>query len=337
MSNVRHITVQQDDDGQRLDRWLKKNLPEIPYVLAQKLMRQGQIRIDGKRAKTQTRLSAGQIIRIPPVSSREDTSELGERKRSLTDADANWIRSLVIYDDGDVIALNKPQNISVQGGTNTKRHIDGMLEALKNKEGVVPRLVHRLDKDTSGILLLARSAKVARELGQAFKGRNVKKIYWAIVTPAPTVINGKITAPIGKSTGAGKEKMIVDEKEGKSALTEFSVIETAGLAVAFVAFWPRTGRTHQIRVHAQVMGSSILGDGKYKAIKDPESKRVEDDLNGLGLSKKMHLHARRIILKHPSRPGKLDITAPLGVEMTKTWRTLGFDPNYSDDPFVDMN
>lgn len=334
-SDLRIIEVKRDDDGQRLDRWLKKYVPDMPYILAQKLLRKGQIRVDGKRAKTDTRLEGGQKVKIPPFNAAPEGKV--EYKKRLSVEDAAFIQSLVIYDDGDVIALNKPHGIATQGGTNQKKHVDGMLEALANREGVVPRLVHRLDKDTSGVLLLARSAKVARELGDAFKSRDVKKIYWAIVTPCPETHEGTIKAPIMKAGGLGKEKMVIDEEEGKYAVTEYAVVEHADREAAFVAFWPRTGRTHQIRIHAQVMGCSIFGDGKYKVIKDAESKRIDADMADLELSRRLHLHAQRITMRHPTKHGKiLDIKAPLPPEMVRTWRTLGFNPKYKGDPFENI-
>lgn len=325
MSNVRHLKVSKDDDGQRLDRWLKRHVPELPYILAQKLMRQGQIRVDSKRAKAETRLKAGQDVRIPPIA----TLDIRKQKRKeISDKDRAFIKSLVIYDDGDVVALNKPYDLATQGGTKMKRHIDGLLDVLKNKEGVRPRLVHRLDKDTSGVLLLARSAQAARVLGESFKGRDVKKIYWAIVSPAPALPQGTIKAPLIKAGGAQREKVIVDEKEGKKARTEYSVIETIGHQAAFVAFWPRTGRMHQIRVHAQVMGCPIIGDGKYGGA----AAKVE----GIEHARRMHLHARRIICPHPLRKGTIDVTAPLPPELVTSWRNFGFNPNDKSDPFKDL-
>ncbi len=370
MKGISHFTVNQDDDGQRLDRWIKKNIPEISYVLAQKLIRKGQVRIDGKRVKPDSRLVSGQNIRVavPDIAkdNARDNSSGNSRnnslakKRELSQADADFIRSLVIYDDGDVIAINKPCGLAVQGGTNTKRHIDGMLEALKNKSGVTPRLVHRLDKDTSGVLLLARSAEVARRLGKSFKGRDIKKIYWALVSPSPEIEQGTIRVPIAKSAkgGLAREKMVVDEKEGKKAVTEFCVLEKVGDEVAFVSFWPRTGRTHQIRVHAQAIGSSILGDGKYKCQTENDTDNNDEgydiDRNGDklqenekhryfllenndALAKRLHLHARRIILKHPLSGRWLDITAPLPSDLRKSWNFFGFDINNSDDPFININ
>ncbi len=335
-SKLRFITVKEDDDGQRLDRWIKKYIPEMPYVLAQKLMRKGQIRIDGKRVKPEMRIISGQEIKIPPFDLTEQKAK--PKKRELTEDDIALIRSMVIYKDDDIIAINKPYGLASQGGTNTDHHIDGLLPALRNEEGVVPRLVHRLDKDTSGVMLLARSAKAARELGFAFKGRDVRKIYWAIVTPTPELLEGSIKAPIIKS-GGDFEKMVIDEEEGKFALTEYSVLESVGRAAAFVAFWPRTGRTHQIRVHAaQALGSSIIGDRKYRAVKDEECKLLDADLDGMGLAKRLHLHSRRIIFMHPMKKDvEVDITAPLDNKLIDSWKSLGFNYKDKQDPFENLD
>ncbi len=341
MRNVKHFKVSADDNGQRLDRWIKANVPELSYGLAQKLMRKGQIRVDSKRAKPDMRLEEGQDIRIPMPDAKEIAARKHqEHKRKLSPADIDFIRSLVIYDDGDVIALNKPYDLAVQGGTKTRRHVDGLLPGLKNELGVVPRLVHRLDKDTSGVLLLARSAEAARRLGAMFKGREVKKIYWALISPVPEHHSGTIRAGILKGEGGRKEKMLVDDDKGKSAVTEFAVLETAGNQAAFAAFWPRTGRTHQIRVHAQLIGSPIIGDRKYRKER-PEQEfehiPAEADLDRLDMSRRLHLHARRVILPHPLKKGRLDISAPLPPELLKSWRLLGFETNSKTDPFGHMD
>ncbi|GJL86056.1 MAG: pseudouridine synthase [Micavibrio sp.] len=334
MSDVRHIEVSEDDDGQRLDRWLKKHVPEIPYVLAQKLMRKGAIRVNDKKAKPDTRLEAGQEIRIPSVEEGTGHKEKARKDKpkdgpKLSSQDIEYIKSLVIYEDADVIALNKPPGLATQGGTNIKRHVDGLLDGLTNKKGVRPRLVHRLDKDTSGVLLLARSSQAAKELGRIFKSREIKKIYFALTAGVPEVREGEIKAPLAKAGGAGKEKMCIDEKEGKMAITEYRVLEHALNRAAFVAFWPRTGRTHQIRAHAAlVLECPILGDGKYGG--------QDAIVEGLKTEKRVHLHAARIVCPHPLRKGKLDIAAPLPPELKKSWKSLGFEGSHKEDPFPDI-
>lgn len=331
----RLLPVPNDDDGQRLDRWLKRHVPDMPYVLVQKLLRKGAIKVDGKKAKTDQKLAGGQIVRIPPFESGGVQKEL--RKKQLSEKDAAFIRSLVIFDDGDVIALNKPADLAVQGGTSTNRHIDGMLDALINAEGVRPRLVHRLDKDTSGVLLLARSAACAKALGAAFKGRGIKKIYWALIAPAPEIQDGTIRAPLLKSTG-NYEKMQVDETDGKPAITEYKVIENASRKAAFAVFWPRTGRTHQIRIHAALLGCPIVGDGKYGLWNDEGNRTDAALLEGLDdTAKTLHLHAARMMLEHPMQKGKrLDISAPLPPVLARSWKAMGFRTTLKGDPFKDL-
>ena len=329
--NVQHIEIKDDDDGQRLDRWLKKQ--GMPFTMIQKAIRKGEVRVNSKRAKPDQRLAVGEIVRIPPL---EDQPKAGNYK--LNDKDIAFIKSLVIYEDADIIALNKPHGIATQGGSKQKRYIDLYLDAFKSKDGVRPRLVHRLDKDTSGVLLIARSAKVAKPLGEAFKTRDVKKIYWAVTSPAPEHPEGTIKAPLTKAGGSNKERMVIDEEEGKSAITDFVVLESALDSAAFIAFWPRTGRTHQIRVHAEAIGSPIVGDRKYARAPEQEEwhearRKAEADLKALDLAPRLHLHARRIILPHPTQKRMLDITAPLPPELKKSWKALGFSPNLKQDPF----
>ena len=322
MSGVYYIEVTEDEDGQRLDRFLQKHLKGTPFGLLQKLMRKGQIRVDSKRVKAATRIAKGQSVRIPPM---ED--KVYEDKDHVSEKDAAFIQSLVIYDDGYIIAINKPAGIATQGGTNINRHIDGMLPALTNKDGVKPRLVHRLDKDTSGVLLLARSSVIAREMGKIFQGREIRKIYWALTVPAPEMNNGEIRAPIHKAGGMGNEKMVVDE-EGQSATTLFDVVERAHKQVAFVAFWPRTGRTHQIRVHAAHMGCPILGDGKYGG--------QEAFLHDMEHVRRVHLHAQSIKFQHPKTKKTVEISAPLADDMKKSWKSFGFDYNSDYNVFNDI-
>lgn len=323
---VDNITIAEGDDGQRLDRWLKRHYPGIPFGQLQKILRTGQLRVDGKRAKGDTRLAAGQVLRIPPQMSAPEAKE----PRPVSQKDVDFINSIVIYKDEHVMALNKPPGLAVQGGTKIGRHIDGLLEGLTNREGEKPHLVHRLDKDTSGVLLLARTAKAARELGHMFKGRGIRKYYWAITVPVPELAQGKISAPLAKgNVGGGERMMAVSDEDGKSALTYYSVMETVGKKLAWVAFWPKTGRTHQIRVHALEMGCPLLGDFKYGGRQE-----VLDDSPELpGI---LHLHARRIIMPHPVTGKKLDITAPLSPEMKKTFAFFGFNAEDKTDPFEEL-
>ena len=323
MSGVHYLEVTEDEDGQRLDRFLQKHLKGVPFGLLQKLMRKGQIRVDSKRVKAATRLENGQKVRIPPLEEREP-----QERKKISDKDAALIKSIVLYDDGDIIALNKPAGLATQGGTNIKRHLDGMLDVLVNKDGVRPRLVHRLDKDTSGILLLARSADVARKMGKIFQGRDIRKIYWALTVPAPEINSGEIRAPIIKAGGMGQEKMVIDVENGQNATTLFDIVERAHKQLAFVAFWPLTGRTHQIRVHAAHMGCPIVGDGKYGG--------QEAMVDGIEHVRRVHLHARSVRFKHPKTNKQIEITAPLADDLQKSWKNFGFDVNSKADVFSDI-
>lgn len=325
MSGVRVIVVAQEDDGQRLDRWLKKHVPDLPYVLLQKLMRKGQIRVDGKRAKTDTRLLAGQNIRIPPSTDevREDRHFRAEK------GDKDLVRSMILYDDGDLIAINKPFGVASQGGFRVERHIDGLMEHLADAEGGKPKLCHRLDRDTSGLLLLARSRDMAMRVGKAFEGKDIRKYYWALVVPAPEDNQGSIIAPLAKGEGPEKDMMVVDEEQGKFARTEFRVLERAAKKAACVALWPRTGRTHQLRVHCRIAGFPIVGDEKYG---DHEMSAALID--SLGVAPRLHLHAGRIVMRHPLDKTLLDLRAPLPPELKKSWAAMGFDDDFNDDPFA---
>lgn len=325
MNDVRHFKVSDDDDGQRLDRWMKRHTPEVPFVLAQKLIRTGQIRIDGKRAKPDTRLSAGQEIRLPPVQYKEKQD--GYR---LRDEDAELMQRAVIYDDGEILAINKPSGVASQGGNKIERHIDGMLEALVNREGVKPRLVHRLDKDTSGVLLLARSAEMARKLGAMFAGRDMKKIYWAVTVGVPNPMQGDIRAALLKlETGADKDKMIIDEENGQRASTLYEVADFASSRAAFVAFMPRTGRTHQIRVHAaEMLGCPLLGDRKYGG--------ADAIIEGPGVSGRLHLHAHSLSFRHPKTGKVMTLSAPLPDDMKRTFEAFGFDQKAAKGLFSDV-
>lgn len=323
MSNAEIVKVGPEDDGQRLDRWLKKRMP---FVLAQKLIRKGAIKIDGKKAKGDSRIAEGQEIRIPAI--KENPKKI-KPKPKLSDEDASYIQSLVIYDDDDIIAINKPAGLASQGGGKLKIHVDYLLDALVNKQGLKPKLIHRLDMDTSGVMVMARQPHTIRELGKSFKNRNAKKIYLAVLSPSPEQAEGTIEASIGKVSGPHKDKMTLAGIDEKFALTDFIRLENAGEQLALTAFWPRTGRTHQIRVHAaEALQCPVLGDGKYGG--------NDETITDMGLADRLHLHAFRIILPYPGKKGQsLDITAPLPEDLRQSWNTLGFDLNI-DDPFHDV-
>ncbi len=323
MSGAYYIEVTEDEDNQRLDRFLQNHLKGVPFGLLQKLMRKGQIRVNSGRVKAATRLVAGQKVRIPPMDAPKE-----QEKLVLRQSDIDFMKSIVLYDEGDIIAVNKPAGLATQGGTGVKRHLDGMLQALVNDKGVKPRIVHRLDKDTSGVILLARSADMARKLGKIFQTRDIRKIYWALTIPAPEINQGEIRAPIIKAGGEGNEKMVVDVEKGQSAITLFDIVERAHKQMAFVAFWPKTGRTHQIRVHAAHMGCPILGDGKYGG-----QDAMIDDVDH---PRRVHLHAQSVYFKHPDTNKDIAISAELSDEMKKSWRSFGFDDRTNYIPFSDV-
>ena len=328
MTGVQSYEIHADDDGQRLDRWLKKTLDRVPYALLQKMVRTGQVRIDGKRAKTDTRLIAGQTVRVPPVETKVIHSS------SLTfipkENDEEFLKSITIYDDGEILVLNKPYGLPVQGGPNIKRHIDGMLGTLINLKGVRPRLVHRLDRDTSGLLVCARSLKMTQSLGKMFETQDIKKIYWALVSPIPQKDRGDINGAIIKGEGARKEAVVIDNVNGKASRTTYRTLEKSNKGAASMAFWPRTGRMHQIRVHtADILGCPIIGDEKY----DGMSPLIED----MNISGRLHLHAARKKFAHPKDGKLLDLVAPLPDDLKKSWKAFGFTPDYETDPFEEKS
>jgi len=324
MSGVKHQKVQSFEDDWRLDKWFKINFPDLGYGRLSKLLRTGQIRLDGKRVKANERIREGMELRIPPIGDNPNPVENRvARKKAISAEDAQLMRDMVIYQDDQVIVLNKQPGLAVQGGTKTPRHIDGLLEALQGDKPEKPKLVHRLDKDTSGVLVIARSSKAAKSLTESFRNRRTNKIYWALNMGRPERNNGTVNAPLDKEPGTGGERMMVSDK-GKRAVTDFVVMDSALREASWVAFKPVTGRTHQIRVHAALLGTPIVGDGKYGG--------KEAFLDG-AVSKKLHLHARHIDVAHPDG-GTLSVTAPLPRHMKESWDMFGFDADDSSDPFV---
>jgi len=318
-TEVRQFTVQHDDDGVRLDRWFKRHLPQIGFAMISRWARTGQIRVDGKRADPADRLSAGQVVRVPPGG---DAPAKGGAKprRELSEEEIARAEAMVITQDRAAIVLNKPPGLATQGGSGMKEHVDGLLDAFAH-DGPRPRLVHRLDKDTSGVLLIARTPGSAAYFSKRFSGRTARKIYWAIITGVPDIADGLIELPLAKQPGTGGEKMMVDKSgEGQSARTRYRVLDRAGNRAAWVELQPLTGRTHQLRVHMAAIGHPIVGDGKYGG---PEA-----FLSG-SISRKMHLHARRLIIDHPDGD-VIDVRAELPEHFANTMASLGFDEDDGD-------
>src|SRR5260221_744038 len=325
MSGVQIRAVGPEDAELRLDRWFKRHFPGLGHGRLEKLLRTGQVRIDGKRARAGDRLSTGQNIRVPPLEEWAGGPPRPIPPSQQSDSDPAALRPAGLYPDDDVIVINKPTGLAVQGGTGTVHHLDGLLDALRCEAAERPRLVHRLDKDTSGVLLLARSAAAAAALADAFRSKTARKVYWAIVVGLPLPRQGKIDMALAKLPGRGGEKM-APEDDGKSAVTYYSVIENAGDKASFVALLPITGRTHQLRAHSLALGTPILGDGKYggAASQIPRAPGV----------RQLHLPAPSIGLPHP-RGGMLEATAPLPPHMLTTWRFFGF-PEKVADPFAEL-
>lgn len=325
--SVENVTVGNGEGDLRLDRWFKRHYPALSHVRLEKLLRKGQIRVDGKRVKANARLEPGQVVRVPPLGPLPDPSERPKAESRISEADAEMIRRAVMYRDESVIVLNKPPGLATQGGTGTKVHVDMLLDVLKLKDEDRPRLVHRLDKDTSGVLLLGRTPAATAKLAAAFKSRAARKIYWALTVGVPDPREGTIKAPLAKQEGAKGEKMEVSE-DGQRATTDFEVIENAAKTVAWIQMRPLTGRTHQLRVHAAYLGTPILGDGKYGG--------AEAHLQGQGVSRKLHLHARAIECPHPDG-GTLKIIAPLPTHMAESFDFFGFDVDDAPEPFEDAD
>ncbi|WP_144097705.1 RluA family pseudouridine synthase [Croceicoccus sediminis] len=317
-TEVRQFIVGRDDDGVRLDRWFKRHLPQIGFATISRWARTGQIRVDGKRVKPEDRLEPGQQIRVPPGGA---APSKGPRQRvPLTEEELEQADAMLLHRDRAAIVLNKPPGLATQGGTGTSVHVDRLLDAYVNSErDPRPRLVHRLDKDTSGVLLTAATPGSAAFFSKRFSGRSAKKVYWALVVGVPDIAAGTIDLPLAKQPGTGGEKMMPDD-EGQPAKTRYRVVDRAGNRAAWVELEPLTGRTHQLRVHLAAIGHPIVGDGKYGG--------QAAFLTG-SISRKMHLHARRLIIDHPDGV-PLDVTAALPEHFAASMEQLGFDEAMSD-------
>ena len=325
--DVRQYRVAADDDGIRLDRWFQRHLPDVGFNLVSRWSRTGQLRVDGARAAPGDRISEGQMIRVPPAEPKPDAADRPKRARivDLTPDEISYAQDMVIHRDAQAIVINKPPGLATQGGTKTDEHVDKLLDALLFDAESRPKLVHRLDKDTSGALLLARTSRAAAHFAKAFSSRTARKVYWALVMGVPSIEDGMIELPIAKQPGTGGEKMHVDEEEGLPARSRYRVIERAGNRAAWVELQPYTGRTHQLRVHMAAIGHPIVGDGKYGG---------KDAFLSGTISRKMHLHARRIRVDHPDG-GRVDMTAELPTHFANSLHELGFDLALGDMPLDD--
>lgn len=323
MSSVQFITITAGDSGLRLDHWFRRQYPTLGYGRLEKLLRTGRVRVDGRRVGGGQRLERGQTVRVPPLSIKQPLPPIagrGDPRPAVappTAGEAAALRARVLYRDALVLAIDKPAGLPVQGGSGTTRHLDAMLDALRFEAPERPRLVHRLDKDTSGVLLLARTAAAAAALAEVFRSRVARKIYWAVVTGVPEAATGCLSAPLSKVPSRYGERVAVNENEGKAAVTNYRIMGTIGQKAAWLELEPRTGRTHQLRAHCAFLGTPILGDGKYggAAAFLPEGM----------VSRRMHLHARTLVIPNPGGGGGLlRITVPLPPHMAETFAFFGF-------------
>ncbi|WEX07139.1 RluA family pseudouridine synthase [Chelativorans sp. AA-79] len=319
MAGIEQIQVDGGEAGMRLDRWFKVHYPGLGFGQLQKLLRTGQVRVDGGRAKAETRVQPGQTIRVPPLA--VDRKGAPATIRTIRErGDAEVLSQMLIHEDDKVFVFNKPAGLAVQGGSGVSRHVDGMLEAWRSKKGEKPRLVHRLDRDTSGVLVVARTRLAAVKLTAAFRARETKKIYWALVKSVPKKQEGRISTWLVREATPDGDRMRIakhGEPGADHAVSTYRVVEQAGTALSWLEMEPYTGRMHQLRVHAAHIGCPVIGDPKY----------FEADQNWElpgGMQNRLHLHARRIIVPHPDG-GIVDVTAELPPHMRQSWNLLGFD------------
>lgn len=321
-TSVTQKEVVDDEDGMRLDRWFKVHFPGVGFGQLQKLLRSGQVRVDGARVKTASRVQAGQIVRVPPLDADKATKPLHITSNTIRDRhDEDVLRDMILFEDKKVLVFNKPSGLAVQGGSGISRSVDSMLEAMRDKSGQKPRLVHRLDRDTSGVLVVAKTRGAAAELTKSFRHRDTDKTYWALVAGVPRHRQGRISTYLVKEKTEDGDKMRVarhGERGADHAVSHYRVVDSGPRKVSWLEMKPVTGRTHQLRVHASHLSHSIVGDPKYFDIENWERPG--------GIQNRLHLHARRIRIPHPE-PGQpmIDVTAPLPPHMVQSWNLLAFD------------
>jgi 23S rRNA pseudouridine955/2504/2580 synthase len=341
--SAQNLEVTEDEEGMRLDRWFKRRLPNLSLSHLNKIVRTGQVRVNGARVKTATRLARGQSVRVPPLNLEAMPQIV---KPPVVEADFHALRDMILFEDQDLIVLNKPYGLAVQGGSGMTQHIDGMLASMPNERGDRPMLVHRIDRDTSGVLLVAKTRKIAADLGEIFRGKQAKKIYWALVEGVPKPTQGRISLYLAKGEGMGDrrsgprgeqqaalEKMRVaqhGDEDARHSVTYYATVDKVAPRLAWLSMKPITGRTHQLRAHAEAIGHPIIGDPKY-GLKPKNDPRRTDPLRAVpdGVERKLHLLARRLVLPHP-RGGMLDVTAPLPAHMQHAFDMFGFDVKQYD-------
>jgi len=318
---VETIKVTKSDAGLRVDRWFRQHYPAVGYTHLQKLLRSGQVRVNSKRVQANDRLGVGDEVRVPKVV-REPPAASPSLKPplGLSKGDRDTIERMIIYEDEHVLVLNKPFGLAVQGGTGTKRHIDGMLAGMADRfGGERPRLVHRLDRDTTGVLLVAKNRTAAAKLGRTFQTRSAAKTYWALVRGVPRPPQGKVEAALVKASGPDGDRVRKarpgEQDAAMHATTHYAVIDRVANKFAWVSLKPVTGRQHQLRAHMAMIGHPIVGDNKYEGDRDLTE----------SIELKLHLHARRLIISHPISGAKIDVTAPLPEHMLRSWEVLGLD------------
>jgi 23S rRNA pseudouridine955/2504/2580 synthase len=318
---VQTVTVARDEAGMRLDRFFEARFPGLSYSHIQRIIRKGEVRVNGKRARPKDRLAPGQAVRIPPLKLEPPKPR---DNASADHKDRAFLKSITLYEDDDVLVLDKPMGLAVQGGSGTFRHVDGMLASMTSRDGQRPRLVHRLDKDTSGCLLVAKTRFAASALSKTFRSRSARKIYWALVAGVPRPKQGRVSTFLAKEEREDESVMRIARhgEEGAShAVTYYAVVENAAQKLAWLSLKPVTGRTHQLRAHMSHIGHPIVGDEKYF--------RIENWELPVGMQNRLHLLARRIAVPHP-RGGTIDVTAPLPPHMRQSWNLLGFDAKRYD-------